>query len=529
MKVVLLSVLCFTMIGTPSSRASSTIVDGVVIKIDQKTGGSRVHTLYSPYCSARTMAELLTLKPGLTLMDLNNEASSQHHFKPYTEEEIKSLTRDRFDEDSGWFTPIWFPTGSFKGGKRSGGTEGNRLFYIDQTPVTREEFQKILRVGTQLAMMRNGGYHYIVANVRSRGSLVGFIEKASENKLVMGRRQTHKIIEAYRIGDDAYFPPNMYEFKVENDAQIVAGGTISPYDPSLLPAKTPALFQPARLKQRIELIPKEWSPLWPEIIKWKIPAENPDSPKHYMTWTSPDDPNEVVKASRKQMMKFGPYGSEYMSNHFAVATSDGLSPAGDRLIDTRHAKERGLAGNNQLTVDELKKLKPLKDRSLVYEAYLLAGGHEPLHTIITRGHYEKGAEVIMDGMYLPPNGKSFWKSAFAQGRPFVATNRRGRPRADKFFASSEVPMAWGEITKIDGDNVTVVMPKLDGVPSGEQTFEVNVDAEFVYLGQPIAKEDVLKVGSLLQVFAPHPQRILVNDGKDWSTMVNDNKKYLISE
>lgn len=153
--------------------------------------------------------------------------------------------------------------------------------------------------------------------------------------------------------------------------------------------------------------------------------------------------------------------------------------------------------------EEGEKIEP----NLVFDSYLLAGYPKtfPRGKTIMRT-YNSGNSNVIDGYYtLKPN--AFWHMALTPGRHIVGTPRRGRMKADSWRYSSEMHAAWGKVMKINGDTVTVEAPEIEGVAvSGVQTITIAKDAEFVSIGLDVKREDVLKVGSLIKVFNPHPAR-----------------------
>ena len=110
------------------------------------------------------------------------------------------------------------------------------------------------------------------------------------------------------------------------------------------------------------------------------------------------------------------------------------------------------------------------------------------------------------------NRFNFRRLLLTPGRAIVATSRRGRLTPDALSYSSEMPAAWGTITKTDGDTVTLEAPEIEGTPiSGEHQITMDADAEFVHLGQPIDRSEAIKAGALIRVYSPHPARFFVDN------------------
>ncbi|MCG8586094.1 MAG: hypothetical protein MI757_15405, partial [Pirellulales bacterium] len=149
-------------------------------------------------------------------------------------------------------------------------------------------------------------------------------------------------------------------------------------------------------------------------------------------------------------------------------------------------------------------------RTRAFDAYLLAGGPEKPGKV-TRGIYYKGELILLDGLFV--HYAPVWKGLFQEGRFIAAHIRRGRSTPDLFAIESEPPVAWGTIEAIDGNTVTLAAPKIEGMAtSGKQTLDIADDSEYFHLGLPIDRDKALNKGSLIRVFAPRPQTILVNDG-----------------
>ena len=92
--------------------------------------------------------------------------------------------------------------------------------------------------------------------------------------------------------------------------------------------------------------------------------------------------------------------------------------------------------------------------------------------------------------------------------------RRRRITPDRFAFSSEAPIAWGTIKAINGSKLIVVAPDIEGVPvAGEQEVEIDSDAKYFHLGVPIKRDEVLQIGSLIQVYPKRPQTIVIDGGR----------------
>jgi len=146
-----------------------------------------------------------------------------------------------------------------------------------------------------------------------------------------------------------------------------------------------------------------------------------------------------------------------------------------------------------------------------FPSYRLAGNWiEPDDPIEFRPIYYKGENVIVDGFYAYDTPEWNDPGLGKPGRFTVCFTRRDRIATDRFAYTADDPVAWGEITAINGTQVSLLAPVVDGAPiSGEQVIDIPADADGYYLGTSRSLSDVLQVGNWIHVYPPRPQTLLV--------------------
>ena len=93
-----------------------------------------------------------------------------------------------------------------------------------------------------------------------------------------------------------------------------------------------------------------------------------------------------------------------------------------------------------------------------FSFYKLAGSYpcpDPGTPQLSMPIYRKGLNPIVDGFY--PKFAEEWhqNSAVQPGTFMVCLMRRGRVTTDRVIRSSENPVAWGVITEINDDTITL--------------------------------------------------------------------------
>jgi len=349
-----------------------------------------------------------------------------------------------------------------------------RTYFIDEVPVSREQLAKVVKPGMRMITFENRAFWYFIrVETRNPGSQTGRLVSIEDGVATLARPQ-HKYTHSYvkgeptggrRVEDDGKthftqqaYPPLENEVAVDAEAQVIApDGSVAATDTLGQHLGTPVFFQPARAVQRVELIP-------PGFGDWDLVL------------------NQGFAGDQKQM--------QYSALHVMRSTA----------FDQRTV--------THLPADP--KNEPKDVKSKVFDAYLIAGWREPGEVVVPI--YRKGEWNIVDGYYS--NLFNFRHLLLTPGRHVVSTSRRGRYSPDALAYSSEMPAAWGTITKIDDDTVTVQAPEIEGVtPAGEQTITIASNAEFVHLGEPTERAEVLKPGTLIKVFNPHPARFYLDQSK----------------
>jgi hypothetical protein len=349
-----------------------------------------------------------------------------------------------------------------------------KSWFVDEMPVTREQMVKLVKPGMRMTTFENrANWYFFRLETRNTDSRMGRLESIKEGVAVLSRPQ-HGYTREYIKGPPAggrrtegdgrthfthtHYPPMISEVPVPKDAEmVVLDGKTTSADGLAQYTGQGVFYQPARNKQRVEFIP-------PGYGEWKkLLVEKGD----FLGG------QKQMKYSSLQIM----LSTKFDERTMVTTPPDAPSPD---------------------------KPKPAK----VFDAYLIAGWREPGN--VTIPIYYKGEWNIVDGYYS--NRFNFRHLLLTPGRAVVATSRRGRLTPDALSYSSEMPAAWGTITKTDGATVTLKAPQIDGTPiSGEHQITIDPDAEFIHLGQPIDRSEVIQAGALVRIYAPHPARFYIDE------------------
>ncbi len=421
--------------------------------------------------------------------------------------------------------------------------DGFESFFIDDIPVSQQDILPLLVEGARITTQENRGwYYYLRVRSRSAGNELGFLtETKTENnrQMVAIRRPQTKYRTLYSAGEDSirkgarhvngiihlhpgFYVPLTTWVPLDADAVIVANGEthawahadldrmvqpmedfdyrkielpnvtgvdrvpgnemLAPYRAEIAAESakvydhlTAVVMQPARKRMRVEIIPEGYGD-WESVTG-----------RQFTRWD-------------KQMQ--GMFSG--------LLLSEGSLETRELLLQKYSERDK-------------KNSAPAA--APAFATFLLAGGRpqdgeEPGSTIYRALHNQAARPVYMvDGMFSPP-GDTDWKG-IVPGRLIVAHMRRSRPFADFIHLESESPSAWGTVTAIHGSvgektRLDVSAPDVPGIPvSGQQKVEIDEDAEYVYLGQPIEQHrlhEFLKKGALIRIYPKRPQTFLLNDG-----------------
>ncbi len=434
----------------PAVQASSTIYDGVIDKVTQGEGRK-----------GQRNEEGKMKHETIQVPILHNRSLCS----PYSSETVHSLMMTHRD-------------GTFKHNVRT--LTDFDSFFVDDVPVELEEMATLVQPGLRMATFENRSrWYFFRLTARNPDSQMGRLERVAQGVAVISRAQ-HKYdpprkpvpgdggsrrVEAdgNTYYDDEHFPPMRHEITVPANAEVVTSDwQTHPVEALGNFLNQPVFYQAPRPRQRIELLPE-----------------------NYGAWDAVTG-NDTFGGGRRELEY-----SMLMINLSEQRTQKSLN-----VRPWHFVPEQGEKVQKQLTLS----------------GYLLAGSHRSAepgpHTI----PLYKGGDYLIDGFYPNRDRDAFWHLVTQRGQHVSGTCRRGRTMVDLLYISSEVPVAWGTITSIDEQTqtVTVQAPLIEGAPiSGEQTFQIAGDAGFVRLGLPMTKEDVIKVGSLVKVFAPHPARFFI--------------------
>ncbi len=458
--------------------ASSNMSDGIILNITEE---GKVHILitFQPYSSFQGMRNRMIHGPEIDYEAFLREFYATKTSKKEQRGLERELSRKRVETSLPGYASGFYVPHVLAADLRSSRWPSPMTTWIDQTPVTIAQWKAAARPGMRVSIMENGAFHFLALVVRGHGNRLGYVVRSEQDQLVLKRPQGGGGREMYPKNGVTHdvFPPHRIDIDTTIETVIKKDGRLISYAPGVLNPEEWVLVQAPRVHQRVELLPPNHGD-WNERVN-------------------------TVKPHSTRARGFADF--TFASSYFGVMTEDGTRVAKQNEADWRGQKGR----------DNDKEIKP-KPNGIpnAYDSVLIAGGHEKPGPVV-RAHYSKGGTPILDGMYTDAwPQESEWKSLFRTGRIFVAITRRGRTQPDKYLITSDVPSAWGVITGIAGNEVTVDMQKLSHVVSGTQTITIDPDATFHHLGQNVDRNQVLQQGNLIKVFAPRPQTILVNDGND---------------
>ncbi|GEM_PF-2040993 len=361
-------------------------------------------------------------------------------------------------------------------------------WYIDETPVPYEAVRPFLVRGQRFAAFENRSLFYFThIPTRNHGSKLGYVNAVGEDFIVIERPQTNSgdwgsggytlSRNGTPVGfnfDD--FPNREHTVVIEANARVMIEGATYPWKGWVQPAPqnlaslsglnaaNSVLVQEGR-KMRVELDLPNWGN-WSELVN--------------------DRAVDPVGGDQRQLR----------GNFYGVMMSDSTEVR--TIQDSPYHWPTFPEYNDRNT----------------FPAWLLNGGPEDPGGPVYRGIYEDNPHAVIDGHFT--QGRPFWNDWLAKGRHYVAATRRVRSDIGSFIMSSENPLAFGEITAINGNEITLSAPLITHpdygtvAASGLQVITLDADAEYFHLGARIQKEGVLKVGQLVKVWAPRPQTILFN-------------------
>jgi len=448
------SALLFVLLSTGSLQASSKIWDYVI----EEDGGSavRVRLEYAPYSSIQGLLNAMTYKDG------------SYQTAWLTHSELGMLT-----------------TSSKKG-----------AWYIDETPVPYEAVRPFLVEGQRLASFENRSLFYFTqVPARNQESKLGFVNTVGDDFIIIERHQTN----TSDWGETHYTDGSGLPLALSRDGTIVSFS----FDDFPNRERTVAIEPTAVVKIDGATYPwKGW--VQPETVDLHtrpgLAAGN----------------QVIVQAARKMRVEldlpdWGKW-SEFVN---------------DRAVDPVGGEQRQLQGNfygvmmaSETAVRNIQTAPypwpdfPRFEDVPTFPAWLLNGGPEEPGGPIYRPIYENNPHVVIDGFFV--GQQTIWQRWLEKGRHYVAATRRTRAAIGSFLMSSENPVAFGEITAINGNEVTLSAPLISDpehgtvAVSGVQVITLDADAEYFHLGARILKDGVLKVGQLIKVWAPRPQTIVYN-------------------
>ena len=431
-------------------QASSNIIDGVIVEIVD--GEVRIRATHTPYSSVPSAKAMMTRRDGhYTLYDI--------------------------------------PLASFL------------TYYIDEIPVSETVMTAYLKPGMRVVIMQNRGRNYFIyVSPRAAGNQLGMLHAVDRDAgtLTLEREQMSfggggfggwpegpiplaNELKDVPVDESAveltmdYFPNQLRTITIDDDAIVRSGGLAMPWkqaplNPDYIEQRTvhhrdSYLVQKARPQMRVEVIPAGFG-------NWEDLVDNYQTP--------------------------GTLGFGHGLRHqfLALCTSDQLE---QREVEIRSPDEIAAMGSGKIQL------------TTGFDCIRLAGSwNDQLPDTLFAPIYYKGQSAIVDGFYA--THVPHWEAKMARrGRIMVCFNRRGRLTPDRFAFSSEQPLAWGTVTAIDGNTVSLTAPSVAGVPfTGNHQIEIPQTATTHHLGSSIPREQAIQVGQFLMIYPARPQTILHN-------------------
>ena len=431
LRIYKLSRLLFLMGLSGPVCGSSTIFDGYIASISD--AGITVQRSYSPYSSPSVLASMTTKVDGTTFA------------KP-----LKSQRR---------------------------GKDIIHCWYLDDIPVSWEEFKANVEVGTRVSTFENrGSWYYVHASLRGHGNDAGTIDRIEEGTVTLRRTQGNQLSV---MGDYSVYKQYLYNrFALEEDAVLIREGKPMPAKGQLQPEDVVFVLQ-ARKQMRVELLPPNFGQ-WQPLVSRSLQARRQTIGNYLGIYTAP---------IREGNINLG--GLHYMGED---------EPEPGTEIPLEQPDKVGKAD--------------------IVSAWTLANaiGHEA--KLVQRGIYRKGGWWMLDGIWVTHD--PLWKNPDVPGAWFVAHFRRGRSTPDNFFQASEAPAAWGVITKVEGKTLTLETPEIPGLTASPASITLDDDALYKRFSKQIPAEELLQVGNLIRIYSPRPQTFLSNDGQSLQRMVTQS-------
>jgi hypothetical protein len=442
------------------AQASSTIFDGIIIKIDGNVVVMRaMHTVYS------------------------------------SEAALEGSTTDR----DGNYKTIRLPLDRFL------------TYYIDEVPVSADQMRAVLRPGLRMVTMENRSrWYFLYISLRNQDSQIGYLEALGKQSVTLMRPQIAADELAPTAGGKGNFdhvsyegrPHWMTEVELADDAVVRRGGANIPW--------RQAKLTPDPTEDHQSPVPRDGETVAEAVNRTRQFAVRAHNSRHSI----------LIQAARPEMrVELMPTGFGDWEN--LVNTKDVILDYPDKtLYGMRHqvlGVVTGPATRQKLQIHAPGSSRE-KQRSDAdgFPVHRLAGHYpyaekDPSSFVIPI--YYKGLNTIVDGFYAKHMRGWSGHSALQPGRLVVCFQRRGRVTTDRIAFSSENPSAWGTITAIDGNTVSVQTPAIDGISDGRvQTVVIPDTATMHHLGQDSKPAKVLQVGNMIQVFDASPQTILVDAG-----------------
>ncbi len=402
------------------------------------------------------------------------------------------------------------------------------VFYIDDIPVTQEEIAPLLIKGARISTFENqSSWYFLRVVTRAHHHKVGYMTQLEGNELTLARPQMGTKHQSYwalsgstRAADAdgvinlnySYYPWLETKIVLDDNAVVKSGNQSGSW-------------KNANLSQWVKRVE------YPDVSDLRQAFIDSVDMKAKGEKTNPQITTEIKKRMSSLMKGRTAILVQAPRPHARVE----ILPAGfgdwQSLVSERNTKRPWKAEKNQLRGqffglmlpgNPVKKKLDTRDyfrmtdtpdlrETKAFASYLLAGGPEEAAPV-WRGIYSK-QHYMMDGYFVDDDSLNI--SPYTPGRFFVGHVRRGRSVSDIIATESEAAVAWGTISSVEGEEVKLESPEIEGVPvSGKQTYKIPADAEYYYLGKKLSEEEkqkMFKQGTLIRVYPARPQTILINE------------------
>ena len=370
-----------------------------------------------------------------------------------------------------------------KGGSKNltfkGGKDEMKSLFIDDVPVTPEEFRAVVKVGTRVFTHENRSHFFwVIASVRDQDNLIGEVVSYKEGTLRLRRPTMEKGQHENACGEA---PPYLFKnVKVTVDAKMNKGGKNLPISKTLKAGQW-VLVKSPRKRMRVEVIPQKFNDYHEKVTTNDRFLGN----RMHIYGTFPGIFMSGVKEGQYNIGGYHFYGKP--KEPFKEPPPDSQAVKIQNHTGAKVYRFAGL-GINQDIID--KPVRPAGDNWWTIDGYWTS---------------------------------TEWKNIVKPGRWFMGRTTRGRSVLSPSI-SSEDPVVWGTIEKVEGNKVTLSRPSLEGMLEPKVTFDIDADANYFRLGVTTTKAATIKPGNFIRIYKKRPQTIMINDGMHVPEGIDPDRK-----